>query len=272
MSNSPAPGTCTRHSVESTLPLDYFVYVPREGVRDDRVLVSVHGISRNAEEHVVGFSGLAERYGAAIVAPLLPAGDFSRYQRLGVSAREARADLAFDRILEDAAGLIGIDPLPLRIFGFSGGGQFAHRYALFYPKRVARQVLGAPGWYTFPDPENRYPLGLRSAPEWPKLRFNPTRFLKIPTLVMVGERDDVRDKDLNKTRQIDTHQGLDRMERGRRWVGAMRGLARAYALPGDFEFRTVPGADHAYANYLAQPEFAEGIFTFLFGPENAPSD
>jgi pimeloyl-ACP methyl ester carboxylesterase len=102
----------------------------------------------------------------------------------------------------------------LRLFGFSGGGQFAHRYALFYPRRVARQVLGAPGWYTFPDPEHRYPLGLRTAPpEWPKLTFNPGRFLRIPTLVLVGEHDNRRDRELNRTRQVDVHQGLDRMER-----------------------------------------------------------
>jgi len=261
-------GVCTRRTVESTLPLDYFAYLPKAGIHDSRVLVSVHGISRNAEEHVTGFAPWAERYGAAIVAPLFPAGEFRRYQRLGVSASEARADLAFDRILDDAARLLGVDLLPLRMFGFSGGGQFAHRYALFYPRRVARQVLGAPGWYTFPDPEHRYPLGLRVAPpEWPKLTFNPTRFLRIPTLVMVGEHDDVRDTELNRTRQVDVHQGLNRMERGQRWVGAMRGLARAYGLAHRFDFSLVPGADHAYANYLAQPMFGDAIFRFLFDQE-----
>ncbi len=259
------PGVCTRRTVESTLPLDYFVYLPESGVRDGRLLVSIHGISRNAEEHVTGFAPLAERYGAAIVAPLFPASEFRRYQRLGVSANEARADLAFDRMLDDAARLLGVDPFPLRLFGFSGGGQFAHRYALFYPRRVARQVLGAPGWYTFPDPENRYPLGLRTAPpEWPKLSFNPARFLRIPTRVLVGEHDDRRDAELNRSRAVDVHQGLDRMERGRRWVGAMRAMARAYGLEARFEFEVVPGADHAYANYLAQRSFAGTIFGFLF--------
>ncbi|NCF10861.1 MAG: hypothetical protein GWP66_09315 [Gammaproteobacteria bacterium] len=258
-------GICTRRSVDATLPLDYFVYLPRSGIRDGRVLVSVHGISRNAEEHVTGFAPLAEQYGAAIVAPLFPAAEYRRYQRLGTSVNESRADLAFDRMLDDAARLLEVDPWPLRLFGFSGGGQFAHRYALFYPRRVARQVLGAPGWYTFPDPEHRYPLGLRTAPpEWPKLTFNPGRFLRIPTLVLVGEHDNRRDRELNRTRQVDVHQGLDRMERAERWVGAMRALARAYGLGPRVELSVVPDADHAYASYLAEPVFGEAIFHFLF--------
>ena len=265
MKQTLTPGVCIRRTVDTTLPLDYFVYLPMSGLRDGRLLVSIHGISRNAEEHVAGFAPLAERYGAAIVAPLFPAAEYRRYQRLGVSVNEARADLAFDRMLDDAARLLDVDPLPLRLFGFSGGGQFAHRYALFYPRRVARQVLGAPGWYTFPDPEHRYPLGLRTAPpEWPKLTFNPGRFLRIPTLVLVGEHDDVRDPELNRTRQVDVHQGLNRMERGERWVGAMRALARAYALEPRVSLEVVPGADHAYASYLAQQAFAERIFRFLF--------
>ena len=258
-------GECLRRRVDATLPLDYCLYLPTGGLRDGRVLVSVHGISRNAVQHVEGFAPLAERYGAAIVAPLFPAREFRRYQQLGVSASESRADLAFDRMLDDAARLIGTDPYPLRIFGFSGGGQFAHRYALFYPRRVARQVLGAPGWYTFPNPQDAYPLGLRSSSAWAKLRFNPGQFLKVATRVLVGARDDVRDEDLNRTRAIDVHQGLDRVERGRRWVGAMQGLARAYAIPATFEFVNVPRADHAFESYLAQPEFAASVFGFLFG-------
>ena len=129
------PGICTRRRVDATLPLDYFIYLPNGGVRDGRVMVSVHGISRNAEEHVTGFAPLAEQYGAAIVAPLFPASEYRRYQRLGTSVDESRADLAFDRMLDDASRLLEVDPWPLRMFGFSGGGQFAHRYALFYPRR-----------------------------------------------------------------------------------------------------------------------------------------
>ncbi|WP_146032871.1 hypothetical protein [Geothermobacter hydrogeniphilus] len=265
MSKGLETGKVMRRTVAATLPLDYYLYLPESGIKEQRVFVTIHGISRNAREHAEGFAVQAERYGAAIVAPLFPEDDFPRYQRLGNSVHEGRADSAFDRIMHDAAELIGCDPLPLRGFGFSGGGQFLHRYALFYPRRVERMVVGAPGWYTFPDPSQRYPLGLRSSKEWPRLRFNPVRFLSIPTVVLVGEEDDIRDEDLNKSRRIDAVQGLNRVERGRRWVHAMNALARAYQVPAQFRCEIIPNASHAYESYHAHPAFTERVFTHLFG-------
>jgi len=260
------PGTILRRSVDGMQQLDYFAYIPAQGQRNDRVFVSVHGISRNAEQHLEGFAAQAEAYGAVMIAPLFPAASFPYYQRLGSSVNQQRSDLAFDQILQDAARWLDIRLEPLHIFGFSGGGQFAHRFAMFYPKRVARMVLGAPGWYTFPDPEQQYPLGLRSTEEWPRLKFSPARFLKIGSLVLVGDADDIRDHDLNKMRRIDASQGLNRVERGERWVNAMRALARAFNVPSDFRFEMVPNANHAYESYLAHPPFAEQVFSFLFGP------
>lgn len=246
------------------MPMEYYYYLPSQGQREGRVFISVHGISRNAEEHLRGFAAQAETYGALMIAPLFPRRNYPFYQRLGSSVHEGRSDLAFDRVLQDAGDVFDIETRGLKLFGFSGGGQFAHRYAMFYPRRVEKMVLGAPGWYTFPDPSRPYPLGLRSSEIWPKLKFTPARFLKIPTLVLVGEQDDIRDEDLNKSRRIDAFQGLNRVERGERWVNAMRALARAFEVQHDFRFEMVPNASHAYESYLAHPPFAELIFRFLF--------
>ena len=264
MPNSIEPGAIHRRTLDGTVQMDYFIYLPKSGIRENRVLVSIHGISRNAEEHIQGFSTQAEQFGVAIIAPLFPKSEFPRYQRLGATVHEGRADFAFDRILQESASLIGFDPAPLKIFGFSGGGQFAHRYAMFYPKRVSSLVLGAPGWYTFPDPDSPYPYGLRSSEEWPRLRFTPRHFLAIPTLVLAGENDDVRDDDLNKMRRIYAVQGLNRIERGEKWVQAMSAMARAFQVRSDFRFEPVPNASHAYESYLVHPPFAETIFNFLF--------
>ncbi len=259
------PGTITQRTLDGMQQIDYFVYVPASGQRSNRVFVSVHGISRNATQHLEGFAAQAEIYGAVMLAPLFPLANFPSYQRLGTTANQERADLAFEQMLQDAAGWLDITPTPLCIFGFSGGGQFSHRYAMFNPKKVARMVIGAPGWYTFPDPDRQYPLGLRSAAAWPHLKFSPEKFLKIPSLVLVGEEDDIRDDDLNTSRRIDAFQGFNRIERGERWVNAMRSLARAYHIPCDFRIETVPNASHAYESYLAHPPFCEQVFSFLFG-------
>jgi dienelactone hydrolase len=264
MDNTTLTGKIHHRVIVGMSQMEYFVYIPESHSGGDRILYTIHGISRNAEEHIQGFIAQSERNGAILVAPLFSKEHFPRYQQLGTNVQQERADMAFDHVLQDVHEWLGIAPAAMRMFGFSGGGQFVHRYAMFYPKRVARMVLAAPGWYTFPDPERKYPYGLKSTIDWPQLSFSLEKFLPIPTLVLTGEEDDLRDKDLNKARAIDSFQGLNRIERAERWVSANRNLARSYDIPADFRMEIVPNASHAYESYLAHPPFAEQIFDFLF--------
>lgn len=265
MNNSIRRGLIHQRTIEGMSPLDYFAYIPENIPNEGKILYTIHGISRNAKEHIDGFRAMADRYGVIMIAPLFLKESFPRYQQLGTNVQQHRADMAFDHILQDAHEWLEITPAPMKMFGFSGGGQFLHRYAMFYPKRVARMVLAAPGWYTFPDPDRKYPYGLKSTNEWPKLKFTLDKFLKVPTLVMVGDEDDLRDKDLNKAREIDSFQGFDRVERAERWVNANRNMARSYDIVADFHLETIPNASHTYESYMAHPPFSEQIFEFLFG-------
>lgn len=262
------PGKIYHRTIAGMSQMDYIVYIPKERSDETRIMCTIHGISRNALEHIKGFIPQAERYGSVIVAPLFPRINFPRYQQLGTSANQERADMAFNNILQDAQEWLNLPSAPILIFGFSGGGQFAHRYAMFYPKRVAKMVLAAPGWYSFPDPEQKYPYGIKSSLNWPKLTFAMEKFLQIPTLVLVGEEDDLRDADLNKERAIDAFQGLNRVERAEHWTAAARALGRSYDISTDFRLEMVPNANHAYESYLAHPPFAENVFDFLFEGRN----
>lgn len=263
----PQPGKIHYRSIDGISQMDYFVYIPQQAA-ENKIAYSIHGISRNAEEHIQGFIAQADKHGAIIIAPLFPRESYPRYQRLGTSINQQRADIALDHVLQDAHEWLGIPPTPMHMFGFSGGGQFLHRYAMFHPKRVARMALAAPGWYTFPDPDRKYPYGIKSTKDWPNLKFVLEKFLQIPTLIMVGEEDDQRDKDLNKAREIDCFQGLTRIERADRWIGAVRALGRSYNIATDLRLENIPNASHAYESYLAHPPFSEKIFDFLFETHN----
>lgn len=264
MTDTLHPGKIYHRTIDGMSQMNYIVYIPKERRDETKIIYTIHGISRNAEEHITGFIPQAEQYGTVIIAPLFPKNNFPRYQQLGTSVNKERADMAFDQVLQDAHEWLKIPPAPMHLFGFSGGGQFVHRYAMFYPKRVARMVLAAPGWYSFPDPERKYPYGIKSTRDWPKLTFAMESFLQIPTLVMVGENDDLRDRDLNKARAIDSFQGLNRIERAERWTAAARALGRSYGISANFRLEQVTNASHAYESYLAHPPFAENIFGFLF--------
>lgn len=137
----------------------YFVSLPRRIAHGVSLLVCVHGISRNAEEHAAAFAERAANRGLVVVAPLFERERFPDYQRLGRRGRGARADLALDAIVSEVGATAGVDVERFYLTGFSGGAQFAHRYAFAFPHRVAALALAAADWYTFPRPA--HPLSPR---------------------------------------------------------------------------------------------------------------
>lgn len=244
----------------------YYLYLP--GTVDlarAPVLVTVHGISRNAHTHVRCYAGLAEQRSVIVVAPRFDKQRFPDYQRLGRAGRGERADRMLDRILAEVGRATGARTDRLHLFGYSGGGQFVHRYAMAYPERVAAMAIGAAGWYTFPDPERRYPYGIKPSPALPDVHVDIGRFLRIPAWVLVGEDDDVRDAALRQSDRLDRRQGATRFERGRRWVEAMNAAARARGLAAHYRFIVLPGADHSFSRSIRHGDMAARVFECLFG-------
>ena len=132
-----------------------------------------------------------------------------------------------DRVLMETRQITGARSGRILLFGYSGGGQFGHRYMMAHPDAVERLVVGAAGWYTFPDPTREYPLGVKASASLPGVTFFSARFLMVPTCVLVGEADTARDADFNQDAEVDAQQGTTRLERGRRWVAAMSAAAAA---------------------------------------------
>jgi pimeloyl-ACP methyl ester carboxylesterase len=259
-------GQVVQRSLRDDPTQHYFVYVPHKGGQGARLLVSVHGISRNAEETAVGFARRAERYGVVLVAPLFPRDRFPDYQRLGREGRGDRADKVLDGILAEVGRLTGARTDKLYLFGYSGGAQFAHRYTMAYPERVASIVIGAAGWYTFPDQARTYPRGIRASRALPGLDLDPKKFLKVPACVLVGERDITRDPQLRQNRRLDRQQGSTRVERGERWVDAMGLAAQAQGLDTRYRFELLPRSNHSFERSLRRGKMAGRVFRFLFGP------
>lgn len=245
----------------------YFLYVPPRAGSGARVFVAVHGISRNAEEHARRFKRLASQYGVVLVAPLFPREDFPDYQRLGQSGEGERPDRALRAILDDVGTLTGADVGQIYLFGYSGGGQFAHRYAMAYPDRVAAVAIGAAGWYTFPDSTACFPRGLKTRSKWLKSRLRPEAFLKVPMAAFVGERDVRRGPERPEMKQsvkLDAQQGLTRLERGQHWIEAMRAAAADYDLPTRYVYSVLPHASHSFKASMMHG-MGQRVFAFLFG-------
>ena len=242
----------------------YYLYLPTRLRHPGRIFVTVHGISRNAREHAERFAPLAEEAGVVLIAPRFGRARHARYQRLAVDAKGRRPDQLLDAIVAEVRERVGLSESPLFLFGFSGGGQFVHRYAMALPARVARAVVGAAGWYTFPDPLQRYPRGLRvRGDDQPAFRLPDC--LPVPVCVIVGGADNVRDVALKQTPRIDRQQGEHRLERGRRWVDAMRTAARAHGLATDYRYQVLPGIGHDFTAAMVEGQMGRLVFDHLFG-------
>ena len=258
-------GEVTLMAMSSDPEQQYYLYVPEKGGENARVFVSVHGISRNAEEHAGRFAKHAERHGVVMIAPLFPQNRFPDFQRLGRGGKGPRPDLMLRKIIDEVIKMTGAQENALFLFGYSGGGQFVHRYAMAYPSHVSRIAIGASGWYTFPDATQRFPRGIGHDPKIPDIHFRLMEFLSVPACVLVGRRDDVPDDDMNQSKKLNRQQGLSRLERGQRWVETMRIAARALGLKTRYVFRVLPDSGHMFTQCMKKGNMGPDVFKFLFG-------
>ena len=251
----------------------YFLYRPARACGNAPLLVSVHGISRNARAHATCLARVAEQHGVVVVAPLFTSKRFHDYQRMGHSRRGERPDRALNEIVAEVGRLSGADARRFFLFGYSGGAQFAHRYAMAYPQRIAGLALGSAGWYTFPDPEKRYPWGMRASVGLPDLFFDLDRFLELRIHLFVGGLDTLRGPDLNRCKRIDRQQGATRLERAARWAAALRRAALLAGKSAEVSLCTLPRSGHCFEENVARDRLDQRLFAAFFGDrgEGLPS-
>jgi pimeloyl-ACP methyl ester carboxylesterase len=223
------------------------------------VLVMVHGISRNAAEQALRASqnGLDDM---VIVAPLFERRSMGRYQQLAPGSIGLPADAALINLLDWLAGE-GFATGRIHLFGFSGGAQFAHRFTLMHPQRVARLCVAAAGWYTMPDPAMQWPAGLAATPQPADL----PGLLAVPTLVIVGRGDNLRTGSLNQSPAIDRQQGPHRVARARNWTRALQATARRLGLPPAARLQIVPASRHQFEAYASQGRMFDHLAAWLRG-------
>jgi pimeloyl-ACP methyl ester carboxylesterase len=241
----------------------YFLYVPRGLRPDSPLLVSIHGISRNAKEHVEAFQRIAERRDVIVLAPVFSDYRYGDYQRLGRRGRGSRADLALQRLTSHVIYEWGLVSSKFYIYGHSGGAQFAHRYAMAYPQDVAALGLSAAGWYTLPDGDLPYPYGIRATSDSYGLTLEPRDFLRVPACVFVGEDDISRDGAFNRSDKLDSMQGRNRIERAAYWVETMSRAAKQLGYDTRYSLHVLRDADHDF-DELVDAGLPQQLFDCLF--------
>jgi pimeloyl-ACP methyl ester carboxylesterase len=209
-------------------------------------LVALHGISRDALALWKAFSPLAAAEGRALLVPRFTERDWPQFQQIG----RVRPDLVLLDLLQQA----GLAKERVDLFGFSGGAQLAHRFAMLYPHRVATLHLAAPGWYTLPDATVLWPLGLKQGPERRLRGFDAAalsrlqlrNYLGLKVRLWVGALDAGRDASLRQTDALDALQGKTRLERAVAYAEAFRRAAHAHGITPDIDLTVLPDCGHDF--------------------------
>jgi len=238
----------------------YMLQLPKDNAIE-RVLVAVHGVSREWRELPERFAKLCAAANIALVVPRFSQSGYRGYQRLEVSRQGLTADVALLCVLDDVAQQLGKQRIEeVRLFGYSGGAQFAHRFSLLHPHLVKRQALAAAGFYTMPDANATYPYGLASADRGRALE---AKGLTIPTKIFVGELDVERDAQLRTGRALDRRQGHHRVERAQRFVVAVRTLMASRGLVPDCSLEILHGCGHSFVDCAERGDLAKKVVDFL---------
>ena len=195
-------------------------------------LMAIHGISRNAEELVEQFRPEAAANNQVIIVPYFDKATWPVFQRITCKHRPDLALLALLNTLREDA-MIGSSRVNL--FGFSGGAQLAHRFAMLFPEVIGDIHLSSAGWYTLPRPDLPYPLGLgpgSSKGNWHRLMAGSLRhFLSRSIHVYVGKNDLTQNSSLRRDPLLNKVQGENRVERAERYISLISQRQAEMGLP-----------------------------------------
>lgn len=181
--------------------IPYAVYVPEGAYNDPArtrrlpLLVYIHGTRRDTSAIHSSLKPFADATGCAILAPLFPVGleytnDISSYKYL--YAKTYRSDLVLLSIIDEVSNRWNhIETKNFFLMGFSGGGQFAHRFLYLHPWRLSGVSIGAPGNVTMLDEGKAWPDGLGDVDFLFGKKVEVQAIQQVPIQLVIGAEDNV---------------------------------------------------------------------------------
>ena len=173
----------------------YCFYCPvdvREQLPLRNLLVYIHGEGRGAQYLLNKFRLLAKECGYLLVCPLFPAnilrdGNLAGYKYL--SEGEIRYDDILLDIVAEVRGAFDFEESRFLLGGFSGGGQFVHRFFYLHPEVLKSVSIAAPGSVTLLDDKSDWWVGTQSISEFFGKRIDVEALRQVNIQMIVGDAD-----------------------------------------------------------------------------------
>lgn len=174
----------------------YCLYVPEsyaeEGQKTYPLIVLVHGTERGAWAYRGNFAQFAQEHDCIVLAPLFPANiggtaDLDNYKM--IEYQSIRYDLVLLSMVDEVRDKYRVRGDRFLMHGFSGGGQFAHRFLYLHPSRLAGVSIGAPGRVTLLDETRRWWVGVGDLHEKFGIALDYEAMRRVPVLLVIGSED-----------------------------------------------------------------------------------
>ena len=188
-------GATTVYSHTADSRFAYTLYVPASIEDPERpvdLVVSLHGSTRAMEIYRNGFAEFGRWNDCVILSPLFPVGVLGDGNGDGYK-QLVEGDIRYDQVLLDMVASVGqkynrrFDTFAL--FGYSGGGQFTHRFCYLHPEKLWAASIGAPGSVTLLDPKQNWWVGVRDFETRFAKPLDLDALRRVPIHMVVGEAD-----------------------------------------------------------------------------------
>jgi pimeloyl-ACP methyl ester carboxylesterase len=235
----------------------YTLYVPPIADTGESVelMVAMHGSSRDSFlDFRNGFAEFGRWNRCAVLCPLFPIGVLGDDNGNGYKYM-VESEIRYDRVLQAMVDEVGAKYRQnwdtFALFGYSGGGHFAHRYAILHPEKLWAVSIGAPGSVTLLNPDKDWWVGIRDLKARFGIEFNGKVLTSVPVQMIVGNAD-------LETWEI-THKPGDRYymeganDAGRTRPERLESLRASFEAVGiSVRFELVPGVAHDRMSVLNQ--------------------
>lgn len=241
--------------------IDVYYHIPEGDVKNMPVQVVMHGMGRNGDGYRDAWIKSANKYKFIVITPNFSQEQFDDefYQRGNVidangninpkkQMTYALIDQVFDFFVKHSSS----KAKTYNLYGHSAGGQFVHRFLMFYDTpKIDRAIAANPGWYSFPDESIPYPYGIG------KSGVDLKAFYAKNLTILLGDADTLRTSNLQQTPEADL-QGLNRYQRGNNFFEYCRKDAEAKGYEFNWQKAYVKGVGHS--NKKMGPKAAAYIY------------
>ncbi|WP_299362132.1 hypothetical protein [Winogradskyella sp.] len=242
-----------------------FYHQPKNFNSNSRVLFVLHGAGRNGDDYRDAWVKASEKYNVLVLAPVYSDNAYPQFWNYNLAGmlkdvrinaeRTAMTDFTisqnpndwifndFDRIFEVVEHTLQLKRKNYDMFGHSAGGQVLHRLAIFRPNSKADRILASnSGWYTVPDDNENFPVGLKNSN-----KISEQVDFSTNLVLFLGEKDDANETrgDIRHTPELDK-QGLHRLARGTYFYNTSKHIAEHLGKDFNWKIEVIPGIGHDY--------------------------